>query len=89
MNPNASIQRFVMSPAGYDNIGAVLAQMGGGFEHELISWKQIKKWSWPVAQSVLFLNCSWRFSFGYGRTIAPILRAFVDTRSNWEDYVAA
>ncbi len=78
MHQPTAAQRFVVSPSGFDNIGAVLNGMGQGFEHESIRWRHLPTWSFAGGNNVLFLNCSLRFSFGYGWKIAPVLRAFVE-----------
>jgi hypothetical protein len=77
MLQTSSSPRFLVSPWGFDNIGAVLAKMGKGFEHEQIGWAKIKSATSLRGGDVLFVNCAMRFAFGYGKRVAPALRDFV------------
>lgn len=78
MQPPPTNQRFLVSPWGFDNIGAVLKKMGQGFEHEKIGWGKIKALEPSRGCDVLFVNCAFRFAFGYGKRAAPALRNFVE-----------
>jgi hypothetical protein len=77
MQRTSTNQRFLVSPWGFDNIGAVLAKMGQGFDHEQIGWGKIKSTASLRGADVLFVNCAMRFAFGYGKRAAPALREFV------------
>ena len=77
MHKTSTNQRFLVSPWGFDNIGAVLSKMGQAFEHEQIGWGKIKSTASLRGADVLFVNCALRFAFGYGKRVAPALRDFV------------
>lgn len=66
-------QRFLVSPWGFDNIGEVFKKVAQGFEHEKIGWGRIKSLEANGGCDVLFVNCAFRFAFGYGRRAAPAL----------------
>ncbi|HQU46695.1 MAG TPA: hypothetical protein PK867_28070 [Pirellulales bacterium] len=78
MQRSSANLRFLVSPWGFDNIGEVLKKMGQGFEHEKIGWGKIKSPEAIRGCDVLFVNCAFRFGFGYGRRVAPALRNFVE-----------
>jgi hypothetical protein len=64
MQPPSTKRRFLVSPWGFDNIGDVLKKMGQGFEHEKISWRQIKSLDAIRGCDVLFVSCAFWFMFG-------------------------
>lgn len=71
-------QRFFVSPSSFDNIGAVLNSMGQGFAHAVVGWAELKRWRAAAPRDVLFLNCALRYSFGYGKRVARMVRGFVE-----------
>ncbi|MBN1934379.1 MAG: hypothetical protein JW934_06925 [Anaerolineae bacterium] len=51
-------KRFLVSPSDFDDIGAVLNQLGKGFEHQTIDWYTMSNIQSLTGCEVLFLNCS-------------------------------
>ena len=70
--------QFFVSPSSFDDIGAVLKDMGKGFEHQTLRWKDLKDIKRLQGCDVLFINCALRFGFGFGRKIGPVVRQFVE-----------
>lgn len=52
---DAALQ-YLVTPRGYDNIGAVLVSLGDGFVHREIQWDDIAR-GIPNGCKVLFVNC--------------------------------
>ena len=73
-------RRFLVTPPGFDDIGAVLTSMGEGFKHESISWETLLHGKELDGSEVLFINCSGDCEVNaatYTREIASRIRNFV------------
>lgn len=68
--------KYVVSPEGYDDIGAVLDGLGEGFAHSEISWAELQTGTIPDGCEVLFVNCAGEASSGMVN--ANAIRKFVE-----------
>lgn len=76
--PTHSPRRFLVTPAGYDDIGAVLDEMGKGFEHQVVDFDDLTDPSCLEGCDVLFINCSGESGdFAQASQVAPVIRQFV------------
>lgn len=72
-------KRFLVTPSGFDDIGAVLDDMGEGFEHEEVDWDDLRHFKSLQGCEVLFINCaSESGDDDYAREIASVIRKFVE-----------
>lgn len=70
--------RIAVSPAGFDDIGAVLREMGSGFSFKDLRWRDITKSDALAKYQVLFINCANKSgNQSYAKEIAPSIRQFV------------
>lgn len=70
--------RFLVTPSGFDDIGAVLDEMGEGFAHGEIDWDDLKNPESLAGCEVLFINCAAESGDeDYAQEIALTVRAFV------------
>ena len=73
-------RRFLVSPSGFDDIGAVLDAMGEGFAHDEIDWDDLKNPESLAGCEVLFINCSGEAGDeDYAQEIAPTIKTFVES----------
>lgn len=69
-------KKYLASPPGFDDIGAVLDGLGEGFAHSEISWAELQTGTIPDGCEVLFINCAGEASSGEFNAIA--IRKFVE-----------
>ena len=71
--------RYLVSPAEYDDIGAVLREFGHGFEFSVCEWEDLCDWRFLRSFEVVYLNCARIFEKSeYRARLAPAVREFVD-----------
>lgn len=71
--------RYLVSPAEYDDIGAVLREFGRGFEFSVCEWEDLCDWKFLRNFEVVYLNCARIFEKSdYRARLAPAVREFVD-----------
>ena len=72
--------RYLVTPEGFDDIGAVLDEMGEGFAHDEIDWDDLINPESLAGCEVLFINCAGKSGDeDYAQEIAPTIKAFVDS----------
>lgn len=76
MSPNKEKSRFLVTPRGFDDIGAVLSEMGDAFACVEIDWDMLEKPGSLDGCEVLFINCACE-SLVYAERIAPSIQEFV------------
>lgn len=70
------MNKHIVSPSGYDDIGAVLDDLGEGFAYSEISWAELQTGAIPDDCEVLFINCAREASSG--TVNANAIRKFVE-----------
>lgn len=73
----ATSRRYLVTPSGYDDIGAVLDSLGQGFEHGRVSFDELQHPQALDGCEVLFVNCSPEAT-GVSEPVAAAIRKFVE-----------
>ena len=70
--------KFLVTPPGCDDVGAVLNQLGDGFRYDVVTWDMLLDANVLNNCDALFLNCS-ESALHYAEMISGTIQNFVRT----------